>query len=107
MAEMRERRAVDERDESVDDRLRVHDDVDRVVRRAEEMVRLDDLESLVHQRGRVDGDLAAHRPCRMLERLLDGDVLELGACATPEGAAGRGDRQALDGPRALAGEQLV
>ena len=59
------------RDQRVDDRLRVHDDVDPLVRRAEQPVRLDHLEALVHQRRRVDRDLAAHRPGRVRERLLD------------------------------------
>ena len=71
-------------DERVDDRLRVHDDVDPVVRRAEQPVRLDHLEALVHQRRGVDRDLAAHRPGRVRERLRDGHALQLGA------ACGRG-----------------
>ena len=91
----------------MDDRLRVHDDVDAVVRRAEQVVGLDDLEALVHQRRRVDGDLAAHRPRRVLERLLDGDVLELGARAPAERAARRGEHELVDRARRLAGEQLV
>ena len=39
--------------------------VDPVGRHAEQPVRLDHLEALVHQRRRVDGDLAAHPPRRM------------------------------------------
>ena len=66
VAEVRERGAVAEQDERVDDRLRVHDDVDVLVGHAEEVVGLDDLEALVHQRRRVDGDLAAHGPRRVL-----------------------------------------
>ena len=65
-----------------------------VVRRAEQVVRLDHLEALVHQRRGVDRDLAAHRPRRVLERLLDGDVLQLGARAAAERAAGGGQRRA-------------
>ena len=56
------------------DRLRVHDDVDPVVRDAEQQVRLDDLEALVDQGGRVDGDDRAHRPGRVGQRLRGGDV---------------------------------
>ena len=55
-------RAVAQVDERVDDRLRVHDHVDPVVRRSEQVVGLDQLEALVHQRRRVDRDLAAHVP---------------------------------------------
>ena len=45
------------------------DDVDLVGGKAEQPVRLDHLEALVHQRRGVDGDLAAHLPGRVLERL--------------------------------------
>ena len=99
MPEVRERRAVAQRHERVDDRLRVHDDVDAVVRRAEQVVRLDHLEALVHQRRRVDRDLAAHRPGRVPQRLLDGDGLELGARAAAERAAGRGQHEPVDRAR--------
>ncbi len=107
MAEVRERRAVDQRDHAVDDRLRVHDDVDALVRDAEQMVGLDDLEALVHQRRRVDRDLAAHLPRRVLERLIDRDVLQLGARASAKGSARCGQHELLDGPRPLARQQLV
>ena len=63
-----------ELDHRVDDRLRVNDDVDFVGADAEQPVRLDHLESLVHQRRRVDGDLAAHPPRRMLQRIVGGDA---------------------------------
>ena len=91
----------------MDDRLRVHDDVDAVVGRAEQVVRLDHLEALVHQRRRVDRDLAAHRPRGVLERVLDADVLELGARAAAERAAGGGDHEPVDGAGRLARDQLV
>ena len=38
--------------------------------KAEEMMRLDQLEALVHERRRIDGDLGAHRPGRVRDRLL-------------------------------------
>ena len=41
------------------------------------------------------------------ERLLDGDVLELGARAPAERPAGRGQHELVDRPGALAGEELV
>lgn len=43
------------------------DDVNVVVGGAEQVVRLDDLEPLVHHGGRVHGDLGAHRPVRVLQ----------------------------------------
>ena len=69
---MRERGAVAEADERVDDGRRVHDDLDPLVLEAEEVVRLDQLEALVRERRGVDRDLRAHRPRRMRERLLHG-----------------------------------
>ena len=72
VAEVRERGAVAEADERVDDRGRVHDDLDPVVLEVEEVVRLDQLEPLVRERRRVDGDLRAHRPGGMRERVLHG-----------------------------------
>ena len=48
------------------------DDVDPVGAHAEQPVRLDHLEALVHQRRRVDRDLPAHPPGRMLQRIFGG-----------------------------------
>ena len=77
--------AVGELDHRVDDRLRVHDHLDLVVGDAEQLVGLDHLEALVHQRADESiGDLRAHRPRRMGQRLVDVDVGQLG------GACGRG-----------------
>ena len=61
VAEVRDRRAVAEPNEAVHDRCRVHDDLDALVRHVEEEVRLDHLEPLVRERGRVDRDLRPHR----------------------------------------------
>ena len=113
---MRERGPVAERHEAMDDRLRVHHDVDALVRDAEEVVRLDQLEALVDQRRGVHGDLAPHAPRRVRERLLGGDLAQLFARAPAEGAAGGREHQALDRYRAgrrtapgrlLGGDQLV
>ena len=87
VAEVRERGAVAEAHERVDDRRRVDDDLDPVVRQAEEEVRLDQLEPLVRERRRVDRDLRAHAPGRVRERLLGRHVLELVARAAAERAA--------------------
>ena len=51
---------------------------------AEQLVGLDHLEALVHQRRRVDRDLRPHGPGRVRERVGDGDVGQLGP------ASGRG-----------------
>ena len=64
-AELREHRAVDQLDQRVHDRLRMHHHVHALGRDVEEPARLDHLERLVRERGRVDRDLRAHRPVRM------------------------------------------
>ena len=74
MAQLRELRAVDEFDQRMDDALRMHDHVDLLHRHAEKPARLDHLQALVEKRGRIDGDLAAHVPGRMLERLRGRDA---------------------------------
>ena len=63
--------AVAELDERVHDALRVHHHLERVVRQAEQVVRLDHLERLVRERRAVHGDLPAHLPGRMTQRLVD------------------------------------
>ena len=75
--------AVGELDHAVHDRLRVHDHVDPVEVDAEQLVGLDHLEALVHERRRVDRDLGAHVPGRVLQRVGDRDVAELGAACGP------------------------
>jgi hypothetical protein len=91
----------------VDDRLGVHDDRDPVEVHPEELVRLDHLEALVHERRRVDGDLGAHVPGGVLERLGDRDPLELGAGLPPEGPTARGEDDPLDLVGGAAAQRLV
>jgi hypothetical protein len=62
--------AVGELGDAVDDGLRMHHHVDLAVLEAEQVVRLDHLEPLVHERGRVDGDLRPHLPGGVGQRLL-------------------------------------
>ena len=76
-AGLRDGRAVGEVDHRVDDRLRVHHDVDVGIGDVEQQVRLDQLEALVDQGRRVDRDDRPHVPGRVRERLLDRDVVEL------------------------------
>ena len=95
VAEMREHRTVAEADERVHDRPRVHDHLDLLVREPEEVVRLDELEPLVREGGRVDGDLRAHRPGRVRERVLHGDVAELVAAAAAKRAARGGQDEGV------------
>ena len=76
-AELCDRRTVGVLDHRVHDRLRMYDDLDRVIRHIEQFVGLDYLEAFVHQRAGVDRDLGTHRPRRMSECLLDGDVRQI------------------------------
>ena len=99
IAQVGERGAVVQVHHRVDDRLRVHHHVDPVVGDAEQVVRLDQLEALVHQRGRVDRDLPAHVPGRVGERLLAGHRVEL-ACGPRNGPAAGGEHQPVDRARA-------
>ena len=105
VAEVGERGAVVQVHEGVHDRLRVDHDVEALVRHAEQVVGLDQLEPLVHERGGVDRDLAAHVPGGVGERLLASHVLEVGAAA--EGTAAGGEHEAVDGARPLGGHELV
>ena len=69
-AELGKHRSVDIFDHRMDDRLRMDEDVDPLARQPEQMMRLDQLEPLVHHRRRIDADLGAHRPVGMRHRLL-------------------------------------
>ena len=72
VAELREHAAVDELDHGVHDALRMDDDVDARHFHVEEPAGFDHFEAFVEEGGGIDGDLAAHVPGGMLERLLDG-----------------------------------
>ncbi|MDR6099717.1 hypothetical protein QE454_003336 [Microbacterium sp. SORGH_AS454] len=85
---LRDGRAVDELDHRVHDRLRVHGHRDPVVRHVEEQVRLDHLKALVDESGGVRRDHTAHVPRGVSEGLRGGDVLQLVARASAEGASG-------------------
>ena len=65
----------------------------RVGRQAEQVVRLDDFQALVHQRRGVHRDLAAHHPVRVGAGLVRRDVAQRVAAAAAEGSA-RGGRAA-------------
>ena len=76
--------------------LTVYDDLDLIGRKVKEPARLDEFESLVHQRGGVDRDLVAHAPVRVIERLLDGDLFQIGFCLAEERPSGGGEDDLLD-----------
>src|SRR5581483_9390817 len=72
----------------------------------EQKMGLDQLEALVCERRAVDGDLRAHPPRRVSERILRRDLLELVARAAPEGPAGGGQDERVDLLRCAALETL-
>ena len=88
--------SVDELHHGVYDRLGVNYDRDAVIIDVEQLVGLDDLESLVHERRRVDGDLGPHGPGGVGQGVLDADPGELRRAAAPEGAPASGEHQAGD-----------
>jgi hypothetical protein len=63
------------------------DDLDLIGDEVEQPTRLDDLQPLVHQRSGVDGDLGAHLPRRVSQRVLHGHRGELVLRQLAEGAA--------------------
>ena len=69
-------------------------------------MRLDDLEALVHQRGRVDGDLGAHVPRRVGQRLLDARLGELLSRPSAERPSARRHDHPLQVLSALASQAL-
>ena len=77
----------------MDDALRVNHHLDVGRRCAKQPVRLDHLEALVHQRCRVDRDLAAHAPIRVLAGLFwaDAGEVEVGQVAKRPTAARQPD----------------
>ncbi len=103
---MRERRTVAEPDERVHDGRRLDHDLDPLVRQVEQEVCLDDLEPLVGERRRVDGDLRAHAPGRVSERIVGCYVLELRSVAAAERSARGGEHDGVDRLRGTALQAL-
>src|SRR5687767_10866942 len=63
-------------------------------------MRLDDLQALVHQRCRVDGDLPAHLPGWVAQRGVGIDMFESRGGVVAEGATGGSQDETPDlGPR--------
>ncbi len=106
-AQLRDHRPVGELHQRVHDRLRMHEHVDLVRAHAEQPVRFDHLETLVHQRRGIDGDLPAHPPGRMLERVGGGDARQLRRRAAAKGSTRRGENQPADLRRLAAVQALV
>ena len=99
-------RPVHELDERVYDRLRVHDHLDRLVGQAEQEVGLDHLERLVDEGRRIHGDLSAHLPGRVAQRLFHGRLRHALGRPGPEWPARRREDQPSHFGRAPARDAL-
>ena len=70
-------RAIDEFDQRMHDRLRMNHHVDLIGSQVEQPAGFDDLQGLVHHRGRIDRDLRPHVPGGMAQRSADRDLGQL------------------------------
>ena len=80
----------------MNDTLRMDHDGHLLRRQVEQPARFDDLQPLVHQRGRVDRDLVAHLPRRMLQGIGDPDTGEVVGRPVQKRPARRGQDDPLD-----------
>ena len=78
------------------DRTGMDHHVDPAGIHSEKPARLDHLEALVHQRGRVDGHFGSHAPARVSQRLGDRHVAELVGRAVQKRSARCGQDHFLD-----------
>jgi len=74
----------------------MYDDFYALIGQPKKVMGLDDLQALVHEGGRIDGDLLAHRPGGVSKRLLLGDRGELFAAPAAERSPGGGENDRLD-----------
>jgi hypothetical protein len=74
----------------------VDDDLEPLVREPEQEVCLDQLQPFVRERGGVDGDLRAHAPRGMRQRVGAGHVRELLPRSASERPAGRREHDRVD-----------
>src|SRR5207249_11831891 len=86
IAELRQYGAVDVFDQRMDNALGMDDHLDLLARGTEKPMRLDDFETLVHHRRRIDRDLAPHAPAWMGTGLIGRHADELTHRRGAEGA---------------------
>src|SRR5437016_2051290 len=76
--------------------LRMYDHADLRGRQVEQSAGLDDLETFVHQRRRINGDAVAHFPCGMIQRLGNSDIGKFGYRSIQKRSARSGEPDAAD-----------
>ena len=103
---MRLDRAIPKHDQRVDDAFAVQDYVYAVEGHVEQPAGLDALQPLVEEGGAIYGDLLAHLPVGVSQRLLRGYPVQLFGRRVAEGAAGGGEDDALNAIGVLAPEAL-
>ena len=89
------------------DLLRMHDDGKLIGRYREEVIGLDQLQALVHERRRIDGDLAPHGEVWMAGGLLWSCSSHLVRAPRAERPARAREHNALDELRVGVGDRLV
>src|SRR5215471_1971671 len=96
MTELRKHGSIDVFDQRVNDAFGMDEDVDALARQAEQPVRLDDLETLVHHRRRIHADLPSHYPVRMGTGFVSTHRMEFLQRTLAERSTRRGEKNAAD-----------
>ena len=89
------------------DGLWVNDDLDLLRRNIEKPPCFDNLQSLVHHRGRIHRDLGSHIPVGMIQRFLQGYRRKCVQRPIPERSTRCGKNQLPNACRALPNETLI
>ena len=92
--ELGDHRAVAKFDEAMNDGLWMDENVEFVRPQCKQVMGLDEFETLVHQRRRIDCYLGAHGPGRMLQGLLHRDFADRVQRPSPERTAGCSEHDA-------------
>src|SRR5689334_17552000 len=91
----------------MNDRFGVDHDVDLLRGKTKKPASLDDFKALVHQRGGIYGDPAAHLPYRMLQRKFGSNGLQVPSRCLEEGSARPGQDQPSNFPMFARPQALV
>ena len=87
--------SIDKLNSTMNNTLRMNQHFYLISRNAEEPFRLCHLETLVHERSRIDGNLGSHIPCRMLEGIGCSNLLQLLVGKIAERSARTGKKKFL------------